>query len=651
MDLKKLWEALQQEENKEHAKLVGRLREGINSDTVSKKFFAMLTDTLEDFEEDEDENLTEDDRARILAVLLNAEGKKHIKTNLWRKTIEKLYHKGSGTNVSASQEEVPGVSPFGASPGSYGGFREAAAAVEFYTEPRSGDVRAAIGSKDMDLKTFVKNSSQYEDISMLIQALQAKMKDKGYHPTEDFKKFLKNYFYVKDDTPDVMVKTHPSDKSKRVAAYDEEEMTNAKEDNEFFDQALKTLGQEFSESNASELSNDELLSALKEIASDMFLSDPEEREAMEREVHAAEFGDYGYGSEEVSASPYDGELHYENAIDVVKGLARRHGLLEKTNMSQYGFSEPFIAALYEQANLKHDAELEPSSKKPSTALLEGNVLLSKNDKGEYAIWRPSTGSSNEYKGYILGVAYDYDTDKISSITRDDAERISNLLPRGEYYTMRLYPSEYAHGRTRNRPSAKIRHADTYQTGWLGTGRKKPHVRTSTPFAADAGPSDVMKHLKKVFLPRLEKKADDLIDKIYGAMRYLDTESQDRGAWGFNKKKSQAEEALGIVQGLNDFLKTAFEARDYGSWRGDGSGFARLIRRIRQKTKDPNSVLYGNDFGLGAWDRDSINASVMQALEQDPKIRFEFVKDLESVIDEVEEKVDELISQARAQRRR
>jgi len=238
-----------------------RILEGINSDTVSKKFFQMLLDTLEDFENDEDADLSDHDRAGILATLLNAEAKKYLKGNQWRDVINILQGKHSkGVDVTPSMATPSPAERFGG-PGRFGESKvvEAAPAVEFFTDPASGEVRAEIGNKVMDLKSFVKRGADDTGVTKLVRALQNKIADKGKDPYEDFKGFIKKYFYQRDDNPDVLVREHPADEDKKTVQFDTDEIKTAKKMDDEMQGYLKALG----EINHTDHSDLELLEKLK----------------------------------------------------------------------------------------------------------------------------------------------------------------------------------------------------------------------------------------------------------------------------------------------------------------------------------------------------------------------------------------------------
>ena len=233
---------------------IERLKEGINSDTVSKKFFQMLLDTLEDFESDEEADLSDDDRARIMATLLNAEAKKYCKPAMWKDVIGKLSTKHGVSGSPQPVEPAPSApsSPFGGnSLGRFGerrgSIQEAAPSVEFYTDPDTGSVKARVGSKETDLKTFIKSASEYEDVSLLIKALQSKIASEGYDPNQDFKTFISKYLSKKDETPDVLVRRNPSDPNKVTAQFDDNEIKKAKDNNEFFANALGELDEDIAD--------------------------------------------------------------------------------------------------------------------------------------------------------------------------------------------------------------------------------------------------------------------------------------------------------------------------------------------------------------------------------------------------------------------
>jgi len=248
------------------------LEEGINSDTVSKKFFEQLLDTIEALEDEE--GLDDDERCRLMAQLINAEAKKYMKPAQWKKVVAKLHdkHNGGGeqplTEPAPEGEPAPTGTPGGwpspvSRPGRFESKRveEVAPAVEFFTDPTTGNVQARMAGKTLDLKSFVQKAGEHEEVANLIRALQNRIEGEGYHPKQDFKPFIKKYLYKKDENPDVIVRSHP-EKDTMTAQFDEDEIEGAMEEDEFF---ASIMGEA---NNTDDLSDKSLLEKLKQVLID-----------------------------------------------------------------------------------------------------------------------------------------------------------------------------------------------------------------------------------------------------------------------------------------------------------------------------------------------------------------------------------------------
>ncbi|MCA1799928.1 MAG: hypothetical protein LC687_00210 [Actinobacteria bacterium] len=837
MNPKKLLEALSDaaiETSAEEKK--SNLKEGINSDTVSKKFFAMLTDTLEDFEEDEDENLTEDDRARILAVLLNAEAKKNFKTSLWRNVIEKLYQKGNGGALSKAPEQrdpdrewATGVTrPSYGGFGGKGGFNEAAPSAEFFTTAKGDNMVQHGQTKPVSLADYRSGVGDNRDIYQVDRALKAKMTQDGYDPDTDYETYVKKYLGARDDKADVFI-TRDAEGDLKSARYDQAEIDAAKKDEEYWKGAIPVeearalidlfaaqerglregLGRKFNKAmsfggettDGTPSTPDNIVRRVQGYSDkdlQMLLGDGEEggegsargfqMQTIKRElkrrgllsegykegvVKEVDYKGYTitlfrnrggmYTAKNDSGEPYTYVTQFETPEEAIawdkknidqmeensprkgwrsklsevmtdreremqKWLANRPNqntnkegaasaelsfdddafwednddpdiemrqddafwdpneddrdisdmprhnvtdwddtddpsfnsdfreslsekkkrhMREATELTKYGFSPEFASALYGAANLHHEAEPVPVPKKPLSSKLDGYVLISKTPTEEVAIWRPSASFEGS-KGFVQGVRYDKTTREIERLERMPGEkaRIETMLPRGEYYLLPIDISYSASSfGTRNRLQPSYRHADTRTDGM-----PKPHVKSDTVFAADASPQEMFDQLKGTFLPRLQKKADDIIDRVYGAMRYLSTDAKSgRDRVFMSDRKSQAQEALDIVEYINRFLKEAFTARNYN---GVSDGLAQLLPMIHKRMQDPDSVLYNMNLGsrkpLGLLQRDAVQ--INQAMQGDPSLRFELIKNLEGVLNKVAAEVDEMVADARSKRR-
>ena len=100
---------------------------------------------------------------------------------------------------------------------------ESAPAVEFKSDPASGQVIASVGSKNMNLIDFIKASANHTDVASIIKALQQRMETEGYDPQKDFVKFVDFYLGADSgETKDVVV-------TGSKAIFDEDEIKDAKE--------------------------------------------------------------------------------------------------------------------------------------------------------------------------------------------------------------------------------------------------------------------------------------------------------------------------------------------------------------------------------------------------------------------------------------
>ncbi len=314
-------------------------------------------------------------------------------------------------------------------------------------------------------------------------------------------------------------------------------------------------------------------------------------------------------------------------IDQMEESVQRSRMVEATNLPQYGFSNEFIRGIFGNANIPHDAEVEQTSKKPSTAMLDDYVVLVQAADGEYAYWRPSTRD----KSYVRILRTQNDRTEV--LDPDELETGKKIV-RGTYF---LIPIQGWNNRNRKGPG--FRHDGTRP------GDRKPHVKSDSIFPNDASVQDVMKHLKKVFYPRLQKKAENLVDRIYGALRYLDTKPHGHG-YSFGGVKSAAQEALGYVDRINTVLEQAYGSRGpRRALAADGEdGLVSLLRLVSEYNKahpKEDIQLYGIS---NYYTQDEEKAIAL--LQREPQMRFKVVQAVESVLENIEQRVQELIDRGR-----
>lgn len=89
-----------------------KIEETMNGDTVSRKFFTMIEDTVSDFEA-ADGQLSDEERARLVAVFLNGQAKKFLgdSKSIWPLACQKLVEicgsKGGGATPTPQEEAEP----------------------------------------------------------------------------------------------------------------------------------------------------------------------------------------------------------------------------------------------------------------------------------------------------------------------------------------------------------------------------------------------------------------------------------------------------------------------------------------------------------------------------------------------------------------
>ena len=89
-----------------------KIKETMNGDTVSRKFFTMIEDTVSDFEA-ADGQLSDEERARLVAVFLNGQAKKFLgdSKSIWPLACQKLVEicgtKGGGSTHTPQEEPEP----------------------------------------------------------------------------------------------------------------------------------------------------------------------------------------------------------------------------------------------------------------------------------------------------------------------------------------------------------------------------------------------------------------------------------------------------------------------------------------------------------------------------------------------------------------
>lgn len=302
-------------------------------------------------------------------------------------------------------------------------------------------------------------------------------------------------------------------------------------------------------------------------------------------------------------------------------------LSESTNLTKHNFSREFIRALFGTVNIMHDAEIETSSRKPSTSMLDDFVILVQaKDGGEYAYFRPSANTSNKSFIQILRTI----GGKTNLMNPDELETGKNII-NGKYF---LIPISGSNGRRRLGP--KVRHNTNLP------GARKASGKSDSIFTNDVEISEVMKHLKRVFFPRLEKKSSDLLDKIYGVLRHLNTTKQGSMLW--SDSKSDAQKALDYVEEINKLVKSAYGTK--GSriyFPGESDGLVQLMRFVQKYDKENKDSISISTAARGILNYDLMDkeqASIL--LRKDPQIRFKIVQAVEASLDTIERKVDGLI---------
>jgi len=89
-----------------------KIEEAMNGDTVSRKFFTMIEDTVSDFEA-ADGQLSDEERARLVAVFLNGQAKKFLgdSKSIWPLACQKLVEicgsRGGGSTPTPQEEAEP----------------------------------------------------------------------------------------------------------------------------------------------------------------------------------------------------------------------------------------------------------------------------------------------------------------------------------------------------------------------------------------------------------------------------------------------------------------------------------------------------------------------------------------------------------------
>lgn len=101
---------------------------------------------------------------------------------------------------------------------------EAASSVEFYKDEDSGEHIAQMGSKKMSLRDFLLSSKENDEKKDLVLALLNKLRSEGKDERQ-IVDYITTYFSEQDTSqPDVLLRRHPDDESKKVVNFDEKEI-------------------------------------------------------------------------------------------------------------------------------------------------------------------------------------------------------------------------------------------------------------------------------------------------------------------------------------------------------------------------------------------------------------------------------------------
>lgn len=235
--------------------------------------------------------------------------------------------------------------------------------------------------------------------------------------------------------------------------------------------------------------------------------------------------------------------------------ASRSRLGESAEISKQGFPDAFIGLVYHDAEIKHNAQPVPMTKKPTKNDLASNVIVVKGKDGNFYGAR-----ANRREGYTI---YGQVDGKVGKQYVSSIREVASWIKSGEYFAIPLNSTYY-----------KSREAQRYTRGL---------ERQSNEYY------DILKQMNSTFTPGIKKRIEEYIDYIYANLRKL---SNEPGRYTFNNGSDQTN-ALQIAASLEQLVKVGFTRNTVDEYLrslgkrdvGFGSHYTNIDRFLEQM-KEP-----------------------------------------------------------------
>jgi hypothetical protein len=235
--------------------------------------------------------------------------------------------------------------------------------------------------------------------------------------------------------------------------------------------------------------------------------------------------------------------------------ANRSRLGESTEISKQGFPDAFISLVYRDAELNHDEQPVPMTKKPTKNDLASNVIVVKGKDGNFYGARAGKNEGYTIYGQVDG--------KVSKQYVSSIREVASWIKSGEYFAIPLNSTYY-----------KSREAQRYSRG---------QDRQSSEYSA------ILTQMNNTFTPAIKQRIEEYIDYIYANLRKL---SNEPGRYTFNNSSDQTN-ALQIVASLEQLVKAGFTRNTVDEYlrslgkrsAGFGSHYTNIDRFLEQM-KEP-----------------------------------------------------------------
>lgn len=204
-------------------------------------------------------------------------------------------------------------------------------------------------------------------------------------------------------------------------------------------------------------------------------------------------------------------------------------LQEKAGLSKVGaWPNAFLNRVYKVFFLDAKDLPEPEDKKPTLKDLEKKVYISIGNDGTYSalgVWKGGGFSNSKGPRLVTfkdGKAADASLDKMVDALKQ--------FPKGTYFSLPYH-----------------------EHGYYTTRAKRDADASSDAIRSKA--DGVMQYMNDVFLPKLNQKAEQTIDRVYANLRKVSNKTD-----GWSYSKSDQDNILSAVKALEEMMKNGFNRK-------------------------------------------------------------------------------------------